>query len=130
MLILGAVGSALAAPTISKISSVPQNIATEGFGDATAKALTEVSDSQKLSGRLIKDFTLERTTASLEEVMIAGVKSSDIANSESTRPSIFGCNEYANLKSGSTNSVIHRLRLQTCMGASEAPGLLVPGLQI
>ncbi len=75
MSILGAVGSVLAAPTISKISSVPQNITTEGFGDATAKALTEVSDSQKLSGRLTKDFTLERTTASSAVVMIAGVKS-------------------------------------------------------
>lgn len=75
MSLLSAVGSVLAAPTISKISSIPQKVPTEGFGNAIAKALTEVSDSQKLSGRLTKDFTLERTTASLEEVMLAGVKS-------------------------------------------------------
>lgn len=75
MSILGNVGMALTAPSISKISPIPQKMTTEGFSDAISKALTEVSDSQKLSGRLTKDFTLERTTASLEEVMLAGVKS-------------------------------------------------------
>lgn len=38
-------------------------------------ALTETSNLQKESGRLSKEFTLENPTVSLEETMLAGVKS-------------------------------------------------------
>jgi len=47
-----------------------------GFKDAMLQALQSTSDLQKESGRLTKDFQLEKSTASLEETMLAGVKSS------------------------------------------------------
>ena len=46
-----------------------------GFKDAMLQALQSTSDLQKESGRLAKDFQLEKSTASLEETMLAGVKS-------------------------------------------------------
>lgn len=46
-----------------------------GFKDAMLQALQSTSDLQKESGRLTKDFQLEKSTASLEETMLAGVKS-------------------------------------------------------
>ena len=52
-----------------------QKTAGDGFGTALTKALAEVSASQKLSGDLTKAFTLEDSTVSLEQVMVAGVKS-------------------------------------------------------
>ena len=39
------------------------------------QALQDTSTLQKESGRLTKDFTLEKSTTSLEETMLAGVKS-------------------------------------------------------
>jgi flagellar hook-basal body complex protein FliE len=44
-------------------------------GTASSSALLEVSKNQKTSGALTKAFTLENSTVSLEEVMLAGVKS-------------------------------------------------------
>ena len=46
-----------------------------GFKDALLQALQSTSDLQRESGRLTKDFQLEKSTASLEETMLAGVKS-------------------------------------------------------
>ena len=46
-----------------------------GFKDAMLQALQSTSDLQKESGRLAKDFQLEKSTASLEETMLVGVKS-------------------------------------------------------
>lgn len=46
-----------------------------GFKDAMLQALQSTSDLQKESGRLAKDFQLEKSTVSLEETMLAGVKS-------------------------------------------------------
>lgn len=46
-----------------------------GFKDAMVQALQATSDLQKESGRLTKEFQLEKSTASLEETMLAGVKS-------------------------------------------------------
>lgn len=46
-----------------------------GFQDAMLRALQSTSDLQKESGRLTKDFQLEKSTVSLEETMLAGVKS-------------------------------------------------------
>ncbi len=47
----------------------------DGFAGALTSALLEVSNNQKTSGVLTKAFTLENSTVSLEEVMVAGVKS-------------------------------------------------------
>ena len=46
-----------------------------GFQDALVNALQATSDLQKESGRLSKEFTLDNSTVSLEETMIAGQKS-------------------------------------------------------
>lgn len=46
-----------------------------GFQDALVQALQSTSSLQKESGRLSKEFQLEKSTASLEETMLAGVKS-------------------------------------------------------
>ena len=46
-----------------------------GFQDALVQALSSTSDLQKESGRLTKAFTLENPTVSLEQTMLAGVKS-------------------------------------------------------
>ena len=46
-----------------------------GFQDALVQALQSTSSLQKESGRLSKEFLLEKSTASLEETMLAGVKS-------------------------------------------------------
>lgn len=46
-----------------------------GFEDAIVQALKETSSLQKESGRLSKEFTLENSTVSLEQTMLAGVKS-------------------------------------------------------
>lgn len=40
------------------------------------QALQETSSLQKESGRLAKEFQLEKSTASLEQTMLVGVKSS------------------------------------------------------
>jgi flagellar hook-basal body complex protein FliE len=57
------------------ISSYPLKVDGEGFSGALTNALRDVSKLQKTSGELTKAFTLESTTVSLEEVMLAGVKS-------------------------------------------------------
>jgi flagellar hook-basal body complex protein FliE len=46
-----------------------------GFQDAMLQALQSTSDLQKESGRLSKEFQLENSTVSLEETVLAGVKS-------------------------------------------------------
>lgn len=46
-----------------------------GFADAISEALKDTSAIQKESGRLTKEFTLENLTVSLEQTMLAGVKS-------------------------------------------------------
>ena len=46
-----------------------------GFQDALVQALQTTSALQMESGRLSKDFQLEKSTASLEETMLVGVKS-------------------------------------------------------
>lgn len=46
-----------------------------GFQDAMVQALQTTSSLQKESGRLSRAFQLENSTASLEETMLAGVKS-------------------------------------------------------
>lgn len=46
-----------------------------GFKDVLAQALQETSELQKESGRLSKEFSLDNPTVSLEETMLAGVKS-------------------------------------------------------
>ena len=46
-----------------------------GFSDALSQALKGTSALQKESGRLSKEFTLENPTVSLEETMLAGVRS-------------------------------------------------------
>ena len=52
-----------------------RNIAEGGFQQAMLSALKDTSSLQKESGRLTKEFTLENPTVSLEETMLAGVKS-------------------------------------------------------
>lgn len=51
-------------------------VAGTGFKDALLQALQATSDLQKESGRLSKEFALDSPTVSLEETMLAGVKSS------------------------------------------------------
>lgn len=46
-----------------------------GFKDAMVQALQTTSGLQKESGRLSKEFQLEKSTASLEQTMLVGVKS-------------------------------------------------------
>lgn len=46
-----------------------------GFKDAMVQALQTTSDLQKESGRLSKEFQLEKSTASLEQTMLVSVKS-------------------------------------------------------
>ena len=46
-----------------------------GFKDAMVQALQTTSDLQKESGRLSQEFQLEKSTASLEQTMLVGVKS-------------------------------------------------------
>lgn len=46
-----------------------------GFKDALLQALQETSALQQESGRLSKEFSLDNPTISLEETMLAGVKS-------------------------------------------------------
>ncbi len=50
-------------------------VSSAGFRDAIVQALKETSSLQKESGRLSKEFTLENSTVSLEQTMLAGVKS-------------------------------------------------------
>ena len=57
-------------PVRSKSGAEPVN-----FGDALSKALTEVSDAQKTSGALSKAFLSDNPTVTLEQTMVAGVKS-------------------------------------------------------
>jgi flagellar hook-basal body complex protein FliE len=58
-------------PPVLKNAAVSQ----PGFIDAMVQALKETSNLQKESGRLTKEFTLESPTVSLEQTMLAGVKS-------------------------------------------------------
>ena len=58
-------------PAVNKTGAV----AGTGFKDAMLQALQATSDLQAESGRLSKEFTLDNPTVSLEETMIAGVKS-------------------------------------------------------
>lgn len=57
-------------------AALRQGTQPAGFADAFAKALAEVSASQKASGALSKAFLSDDPTVSLERVMVAGVKSS------------------------------------------------------
>ncbi|MEO5658330.1 MAG: flagellar hook-basal body complex protein FliE [Polaromonas sp.] len=70
--------------------SSPLKTDGQGFAGALTSALNDVSKSQKLSGDLGKAFTLESTTVSLEEVMLAGVKS-NIGFQAHCRPEIILC---------------------------------------
>lgn len=58
-------------PTANKTAAV----AGTGFKDAMLQALQATSDLQKESGRLSNEFSLDNPTVSLEQTMIAGVKS-------------------------------------------------------
>lgn len=46
-----------------------------GFQDAMMQTLQTTSSLQKESGRLSREFQLEKSTASLEQTMLAGFKS-------------------------------------------------------
>lgn len=59
-------------PAADKTSSVQGG----SFKDAMLQALQATSDLQAESGRLSKEFLLNNPTVSLEETMLAGVKSS------------------------------------------------------
>ena len=52
-----------------------QGSSETGFQDALVQALSSTSNLQKESGRLTTAFTLENPTVSLEQTMLAGVKS-------------------------------------------------------
>lgn len=58
-------------PPVGKTSSVQGG----GFKDAMLKALQATRDLQRDAGRLSKEFSLDNPTVSLEQTMIAGVKS-------------------------------------------------------
>ncbi len=58
-------------PPVDKASSVQGG----SFKDAMLQALQATSDLQAESGRLTKEFSLDNPTVSLEQTMIAGVKS-------------------------------------------------------
>lgn len=58
-------------PSVDKSSPTQET----GFKDAMLKALQATSDLQTESARLSKEFSLDNPTVSLEETMIAGVKS-------------------------------------------------------
>lgn len=66
---------------ISSVAGLVQPLAKSesghkgGFQEAMVDALKETSNLQMESGRLSKEFTLESPTVSLEETMLAGVKS-------------------------------------------------------
>ena len=75
MSLIGAVGNVFTVPPIAGLVVPSQKVQGTGFGDALAKALLDVSDSQKVSGDLSKAFQLDDSTVGLEQVMLAGVKS-------------------------------------------------------
>ena len=75
MSLIGAVGSVFAVTPSPELVAPSQKVQGTGFGDALTKALQGVSDSQKMSGELSKAFQLDESTVSLEQVMLAGVKS-------------------------------------------------------
>ena len=75
MSLIGAVGSVFTVPPSPALVAPSQKIQGTGFSDALSKALQDVSDSQKVSGALTKAFQLDDTAASLEQVMLAGLKS-------------------------------------------------------
>ena len=75
MSLIGAVGSVLTGPQSPGLVAPSQKVQGTGFADAFAKALQDVSDSQKVSGDLSKAFQLDDPTVSLEQVMLAGVRS-------------------------------------------------------
>ena len=52
-----------------------QSVSGTGFSDALSQALKGTSALQKESGLLSKEFTLENPTVSLEETILAGVRS-------------------------------------------------------
>lgn len=59
-------------PPVNKAGAVTGT----GFKDAMLQALQATSDLQKEVGRLSREFSLDNPTVSLENTMIAGVKSS------------------------------------------------------
>jgi len=67
-----AVVGAIPAQSLNKSAAVSGG----GFQDAMLKALQQTSDLQKESGRLSREFSLDNPTVSLEQTMVAGVKSS------------------------------------------------------
>lgn len=62
---------ARAIPALTK----PSPVQGQGFQGALTEALQATSGLQKESGRLSKEFTLDNSTVSLEQTMIAGQKS-------------------------------------------------------
>lgn len=60
---------------ISKISGAGLQATHVGFESALTRALDQTNALQKEAGRLGKEFTLENPTVSLEETMLAGMKS-------------------------------------------------------
>lgn len=61
-----------AVPRSAKVQA-PEN--EGGFQSAMANALQSTSNLQKQAGQLSREFTLENPTVSLEQTMLAGVKS-------------------------------------------------------
>jgi len=72
------VNTALAVVGAIPAQSLNKSAAVSGGGlqDAMLKALQQTSDLQKESGRLSREFSLDNPTVSLEQTMVAGVKSS------------------------------------------------------
>lgn len=68
----------LVRPVVGSTPSIDKNSSVQGSGfkEAMLKALQATSDLQTESGRLSKEFSLDNPTVSLEQTMIAGVKSS------------------------------------------------------
>lgn len=67
----------LVRPVVGSTPSIDRNSSVQGSGfkEAMLKALQATSDLQTESGRLSKEFSLDNPTVSLEETMLAGVKS-------------------------------------------------------
>ena len=64
-------------PAVGLTATVDKGLNAQGTGfrDAMMQALQDTSSLQKESGRLTREFQLEASTASLEETVLAGVKS-------------------------------------------------------
>ena len=68
-------GALLPVISVGKLVSKAPTVQDGGFLDAMKQALTTTSQLQSESGRLSREVTLDNPTVSLEETMLAGVKS-------------------------------------------------------